>query len=176
MAITLENFLQEATYCYVKKNSLISSMFQTGYSDYESLRTDITVLGMYFWLLYRIGNDYALTEEEVVAIMTHILKICGRKNLEIPGNVVGGTPIGGGDTGGGVLIDIPVEIYTMNYSGIEEFTITVNHMLGKLSPTVIVTDTTGANSVRVYPAITEISVNQLILSFVSTGAGVITVL
>jgi len=177
MAITLGEFLKEATYCFVKKNSLLSSMFKTGQPKFESLTTDITVLGMYFWLLRRIGNDYALTEDEVNAIMAHILKICGRKNLELPNGagVVGGGIIGGEPIGGGV-IDIPVVVYTTNYSGVESFTVTVNHGLNKLSPTVIVTDTTGVNSVRVYPAITEITVNQLTLDFVSTGAGVITVL
>jgi len=177
MAITLGEFLQEATYCFVKKNSLLASMFKTGQPKFESLTTDITVIGMYFWVLRRLGNNYALTEDEVTAMMAHILKICGRKNLELPNGagVVGGTPIGG-EPIGGEIIDIPVVIYSTTYSGVESFTITVNHNLNKLSPTVIVTDTTGVNSVRVYPAITEMTVNQLTLDFVSTGAGVITVL
>jgi len=177
MAITLGEFLQEATYCFVKKNSLLASMFKTGQPKFESLTTDITVLGMYFWLLRRIGNDYALTEDEVNAIMAHILKICGRKNLELPNGagVVGGRMIGGEPIGGEV-IDVPVVVYTTTYDGIEAFTEIVTHNLNKLSPTVIVTDTTGVNSVRVYPAITELTVNQLSLEFVATGAGVITVL
>jgi len=177
MAITLGEFIQEATYCFVKKNSLLASMFKTGYPNYGNLKTDITVLGMYFWLLRRIGNDYALSEDEVNAIMAHILRICKRKDLELPdaAGVVGGNPIGEEPIGGGI-IDIPVVIYTTTYSGVESFTITVTHNLNKLSPIVIVTDTTGTNSVRVYPAITELTVNQLTLDFVSTGAGVITVL
>lgn len=175
MAITLGEFLQEATYCFVKKNSLLASMFKTGSPNYNKILPDITVLGMYFWVLRRIGNDYALTDDDVTAMMAHILKICGRKNLELPTDVVGGAPIGG-EPIGGEIIDIPVVVYTTTYSGVESFTITVTHNLNKLYPTVIVSDTTGTNPVVVYPAITYISTNQLTLDFVSTGAGVITVL
>ena len=176
MAITLGEFFQEAVYCFVKKNSLLASMFKTGSPNYNGIIPDINVLGMYFYVLRRIGNDYALTEDEVTAIMAHILKICGRKNLELPdaAGVVGGSPIGDDPIGG--IIDVPVVVYTMNYSGVESFTVTVTHNLNKLYPTVIVSDTTGVNPVVVYPAITYISTNQLTLDFVSTGAGVITVL
>ena len=176
MAITLSEFIEEASYCFVKKNSLLASMFKTGQPNHEKLTCDISVLGMYFWLLRRIGMDYALTEAEVDAILAHILHICNSINVELPdgATVIGGSIIGGG--GSGTTTDVPVVIYTMNYSGIESFQVTVNHNLNKYSPVVIVTDTSGINRVRVYPAITEITPNQLILDFVSTSSGTITVL
>lgn len=176
MITTLTQFIEEASYCFVKKSSLLSSMFKTGQSNYDKLSCEISILGMYFWLLRRIGMNYAITETEVTSIMAHILHICGRTNVELPdgASVIGGSIIGGGGTG--TTTDIPVVIYTMNYSGVEEFQVTVNHNLNKFSPVVIVTDTSGINRVRVYPAITEISVNQLILDFVSTSSGIITVL
>lgn len=175
--ITLAEFIEEASYCFVKKTSLLSSMFKTGYANFSTLQTDITVLGMYFYVLRNIGMNYALTEDEITAIMNHILRICNNGNTGLPdaAEAISGSIIAPG-TGPGTTIVIPPVIFTMNYSGIEEFTVTVTHNLDKWSPTVIVTDTSGPSRVRVYPAITEDSANQLTLSFVSTSSGVITVL
>ena len=175
--MTLAEFIEEASYCFVKKTSLLASMFKTGYPNYVKVQNDITVLGMYFFVLRRIGMNYALTEDEVTNIMTHILKICNNGNTGLPdaAEAISGSIIGGGGTGGTTEY-IPPVIYTMNYSGVESFTVTVTHNLNKWSPIVIVTDTSTGSRIRVYPAIVEDSVNQLTLSFVSTSSGVITVL
>lgn len=174
---SLSDFIEEASYCFVKKSSLLASMFKTGYPKYIRTQNDITVLGMYFFVLRRIGMNYALTEDQVNSIMTHILKICNNGNTGLPdaAQVISGSIIGGGTTPGTTEY-IPPVIYTMNYSGIESFTVTVNHNLNKWSPTVIVTDTSTGSRIRVYPAIVENSVNQVTLSFVSTSSGTITVL
>jgi len=173
---TLAEFIETASYCFVKKASLLSSIFKIGYSKYNNIIKEISVLGMYFWVLKRLGNNYALSEDEVNAILAHIVHICGRTSTELPdaASVISGSMIGGSTIG--TTTDIPVIIYTMSYSGIEAFDVVVNHNLNKYSPTVIVTDTSSGSRIRVYPAIVENSTNQITLSFVSTSSGIITVL
>lgn len=176
---TLQEFLVKANNCFVKKNSLLASIFKTGYPDYINLLSEISILGMYLYVLPRLGNNYALTGEQVNKIFHHILKLCRRVDIALPegAGVVTGTPIGNqtitvfGDT-----TIVQTKIYTMNYSGIESFTVNVPHSLNKWSPTVVVTDTSGSTRVRVYPSIIEIDENNLILEFNSTSSGIITVM
>jgi len=176
---TLQTFLEQANNCFVKKNSLLASMFKTGYPDYSNLLTEISVLGMYLYVLPRLGNNYALTADEVDKILAHILKLCRRVDVALPvgAGVISGTPIGGqtiiiiGET-----IIVQPRTYTMNYSGVETFTVDVPHGLEKWSPTVVVTDTSGSTRIRVYPSITEVDENNIILEFNSTSSGTITVM
>lgn len=176
---TLQEFLEQANNCYVKKNSLLASAFKTGYPDYTQLLTEISIMGMYLYVLPRLGNDYALTGEQVDKILHHILKLCRRVDVALPvgAGVITGTPIGGqtiiiiGET-----IIVQPRVYTMNYSGVESFTVSVPHALNKWSPTVVVTDTSGSTRVRVYPSITEVDENNLTLEFNSTSSGIITVM
>jgi len=177
--MTLQEFLKQANNCYVKKNSLLASAFKTGYPDYNTLLREISIMGMYLYVLPRLGNDYALTAEQVENIMYHILKLCRRVDVALPvgAGVISGTPIGGttiiivGDT-----IIVQPRVYTMTYSGVETFTVNVPHALKKWSPTVVVTDTSGLTRVRVYPSITEVDEDNITLEFNSTSSGIITVM
>lgn len=174
---TLQEFLEQASNCFVKKNSLLASSFKTGYSNYTQLLTEITIMGMYLYVLRRIGNNYALTGEQVDNIMHHILKMCRKTGTALPlgADVIAGSIIGGGTIvieGGDVIIQPRVFLY----SGIESFTVDIPHNLNKWSPTVVVTDTSGVEKVRVYPSIIEVDQNNIILEFNSTSSGVVTVI
>lgn len=176
---TLQGFIQDISDCFIFKTNLLSLMFKTGYPDYQNLQKELIVMNMYLWMLPKLGNDYALTEEQVSVIIASMLKTCRRIDIEKPNSntVVSGTPLNPGliiNNYYTTIINNNALTFTMGYSGIGHFAVTVNHNLHKVSPTVVVTDTSGLNRVRVYPAIVETDENQLILYFNSTSSGIIT--
>jgi hypothetical protein len=69
-----------------------------------------------------------------------------------------------------------VASYTMSYSGIGEFTVTVPHGLDKYNCTVVVTDTSTGTRVRKEVGITETDVDTIVLSFSNDSSGDITVM
>lgn len=178
---TFQEFLEAANHCFVRKNSLLASSYKTGYPEYSQLFNQISISGAYLYMLPLLGNNYALTPSEVEKVMYHIMKMC-KINMALPSgiDVITGTPCGGividtgngGSSGGSNYIP---QVYVQSYYGTESFHIIVNHSLDKISPTVIVSDTSGSTRVRVYPSITEINSNSLRLDFNSTSSGIITV-
>lgn len=177
-----QSFMKAASHCFVKKNSLLASSYKTGYPEYSQLFTEINIAGAYLHMLPLLGNNYALTSEEVTKVIYHIMKMCRLTNVPLPSglDIIGGVPtIGDNDPigGGGEVVIVPtVQTYSEGYQGVETFRWVTTHSLDKSAPILIVTDTSGPLPVRVYPAITIVDNDIVWFDFNSTSSGIITVI
>lgn len=195
--MTVQDFLIEANKRYVTKIRILANMFKIGYQDTETLECRMRLANSYLNVLSRLAGDYALTDEQIEAVMGHLIILLEIRNI-IPPTVedfrtivvIQGDPI--------VIttqINVPPMRLTYRYSipvgtrvdvdGVvystevgagdsSDVVVTVTHGLNKKNATIEVVNADGD---RVYPGIRYITDNQVALYFnnASTAVGTITI-
>lgn len=71
--MTVQDFLIEANKRYVIKMRILANMFKIGYQDTETLECRMRLANSYLNVLSRLAGDYALTDDEINAVMDHLI-------------------------------------------------------------------------------------------------------
>lgn len=190
--MTVDEFIVEAKHRYVTKMQILSNMFKVGYQNTEDLECRMRLANGYIMILDRLGGDYALTDDEINAVMNHLIILLEMRNITLPDvedfrNI---TEIHDVEY---VYIEIPIPpvrksynynvgiipspaptgmVYTTN--GDTSVTVTITHNLGVINPTIEVVETTG---LLITPKVNYDSTNAVSITFAigSTSTGTITI-
>lgn len=176
MAVSLLDFIYGTNEVLAEKAYNLIKCWRIGIKSCTN-EADLVVLSMYMKFLTTDLTDYNITTAEVQNVINSIINIFNITNVVVEeGDIINYIT----NTTTNIVYNTTVineaPSYTMNYSGVGIFTITVNHGLGKLNPTVIVTDTSTGSRVRIEVGITETDSNTIVLSFSSDSSGDITVM
>lgn len=190
--MSVQDFLIEANKKYVAKMHILANMFKIGYQDTEVLECRMRLADSYLEVLSKITGDYALSEEELNAVINHLIILLELRDIIPPTiedfrevTVITETiivikeiiqppmrlsflysiPVAGRPDVSGV-------VYTTE--GIDDVVVTITHNINKKNATIEVTNSSGD---RVYPGIRYISNNVVSLYFnnASTAVGTITI-
>lgn len=190
--MSVQDFLIEANKKYVAKMHILANMIKIGYQDTEVLECRMRLADSYLEVLSKITGDYALSEEELNAIINHLIILLELRDIVPPTiedfrevTVITETiivikeiiqppmrlsflysiPVAGRPDVSGV-------VYTTE--GVDDVVVTVTHNINKKNATIEVTNSSGD---RVYPGIRYISNNVVSLYFnnASTAVGTITI-
>lgn len=190
--MSVQDFLIEANKKYVAKMHILANMIKIGYQDTEVLECRMRLADSYLEVLSKITGDYALSEEELNAVINHLIILLELRDIIPPTiedfrevTVITETiivikeiiqppmrlsflysiPVAGRPDVSGV-------VYTTE--GIDDVVVTITHNINKKNATIEVTNSSGD---RVYPGIRYISNNVVSLYFnnASTAVGTITI-
>ena len=190
--MSVQDFLIEANKKYVAKMHILANMFKIGYQDTEVLECRMRLADSYLEVLSKITGNYALSEEELNAVINHLIILLELRDIVPPTiedfrevTVITETiivikeiiqppmrlsflysiPVAGRPDVSGV-------IYTTE--GVDDVVVTITHNINKKNATIEVTNSSGD---RVYPGIRYISNNVVSLYFnnASTAVGTITI-
>lgn len=171
MAVDIVDFLYSTNETLAERAYSLVKQWRVGiYSC--TCETDLIVLSMYLDFLSTDLTDYNITATEVRGVINNIINIFNITNVTIDeGDII--NYITTNNIVNNYVTEIVTEVpsYSGTYSGVGAFTVTINHGLGQTDCTVIVTDTSGATKVRVYPSITETDSDTIVLGFDSTSSG-----
>lgn len=171
MAVSLVDFLYGTNEAFAEKAYSLVKCWRVGIKSCKN-EWDLIVLSMYLDVLTTDLTDYNITATEVRSIITSIINIFNITNVTIEeGDII--SYITTNNIVNNYVTEIITEVpsYEGVYSGVNNFTVTVNHGLGQFNCNVVVTDTSGASKVRVYPSITDIDEDTITLEFESTSSG-----
>lgn len=190
--MTVDEFIVEAKHRYVTKMQILSNMFKVGYQNTEDLECRMRLANGYIMALDRLGGDYALTDDEINAVMNHLIILLEMRNIILPDvedfrNI---TEIHDVEY---IYVETPIPpvrksynynvgtipspaptgmVYTTN--GDTSVKITITHNLGVINPTIEVVETTG---LLITPKVNYDSTNAVSITFAigSTSTGTITI-
>jgi len=193
--MTVQEFIIDAQKRYVTKIAILSNMFKIGYQKVEELECRMRLADSYITVLSRLAGEYALTDDEIEAIIDHLIILLEMRTIVPPTvedfravTVINETTV--------IIkeINIPPVRLIYNYSvpegtrtevsGVDYTTegtgptadvvITITHNIGKKNATIEVVNQDGD---RVYPGIRYTSDNVVVLYFnsASTSYGTITI-
>ena len=193
--MTVQDFLIEANKKYVAKMLILSNMFKVGYQDTETLECRMRLANSYLNVLSRLIGDYALDDDELNAVINHLIILLEMRDIVPPTvddfravtiitetiiiikevtqppmrlSFLYSVPVSGRP-------DVTGVVYSTEGSGDSaDVVITVTHNINKKNATIEVTNSNGD---RVYPGIRYISNNVVALYFnnASTAVGTITI-
>lgn len=190
--MSVQDFLIEANKKYVAKMHILANMIKIGYQDTEVLECRMRLADSYLEVLSKITGDYALSEEELNAVINHLIILLELRDIVPPTiedfrevTVITETiivikeiiqppmrlsflysiPVAGRPAVSGV---------TYTTEGVDDVVVTITHNINKKNATIEVTNSSGD---RVYPGIRYISNNVVSLYFnnASTAVGTITI-
>lgn len=190
--MTVDEFIVEAKHRYVTKMQILSNMFKVGYQNTEDLECRMRLANGYIMVLDRLGGDYALTDDEINAVMNHLIILLEMRNITLPDvedfrNI---TEIHDVEY---VYIEIPIPPVRKSYNynvgtipspaptgmvyttlGDTSVKITITHNLGVINPTIEVVETSG---LLITPKVNYDSTNAVSITFAigSTSTGTITI-
>ena len=193
--MSVQDFLIEANKKYVAKMHILANMFKIGYQDTEVLECRMRLAESYLDVLSKITGGYALSEDELNAVINHLIILLEMRDIVPPTiedfrevTVITETIIVIKE-----IIQPPMRlsflysvptlgrpdvtgvVYSTEGSGDSaDVVITVTHNINKKNATIEVTNSNGD---RVYPGIRYISNNVVSLYFnnASTAVGTITI-
>ena len=191
--MTVDEFIVEAKHRFVTKMQILSNMYKVGFQDTEDLECRMRIANGYIMILDRLGGDYALTDDEINAVMNHLIILLEMRNVTLPDvddfriitvihdveyiyietqippvrkvyNYNVGTIPSPAPTG---------MVYTTN--GDTSVTIAITHNLGIVTPTIEVVES--STGVLITPKIVYTSTNAVSITFAigSTSTGTITI-
>ena len=171
MVVSLLDFLYDTNDEFATKVENLIKCWRVGISSCSN-ENDLVIYNMYAKLLSTDLTDYNITPTEIIDIMNNIVNIFNISNVIITeGDVINYITNSTTNIVYNTVIVNEVPSYPGIYTGIDEFTVSINHRLNKFNPTVIVTDTSTGTRIRVEVGITEIDANNITLSFASTSSG-----
>lgn len=193
--MSVQDFLIEANKKYVAKMHILANMFKIGYQDTEVLECRMRLAESYLDVLSKITGGYALSEDELNAVINHLIILLEIRDIVPPTiedfrevTVITETIIVIKEVTQppmrlSFLYSVPVSgrpdvtgvVYSTEGSGDSaDVVITVTHNINKKNATIEVTNSNGD---RVYPGIRYISNNVVSLYFnnASTAVGTITI-
>jgi len=190
--MTVQEFIIDAQKRYVTKIAILSYMFKIGYQKVEELECRMRLADSYITVLSRLAGEYALTDDEIEAIIDHLIILLEMRTIVPPTvedfravTVINETTV--------IIkeINIPPVRLIYNYSvpigtrtsvtevsysteSDGDIAITVTHNIGRKNATIEVVNHEGD---RVYPGIRYTSDNVVVLYFnsASTSYGTITI-
>lgn len=189
--MSVQDFLIEANKKYVAKMHILANMFKIGYQDTEVLECRMRLAESYLDVLSKITGDYALSEDELNAVINHLIILLEMRDIVPPTiedfrevTVITETIIVIKE-----IIQPPMRLsflYSIPVSGrpdvsgvvytteADDVVITITHNINKKNATIEVVNSSGD---RVYPGIRYISNNVVALYFnnASTAVGTITI-
>lgn len=189
--MSVQDFLIEANKKYVAKMHILANMIKIGYQDTEVLECRMRLADSYLEVLSKITGDYALSEEELNAVINHLIILLELRDIIPPTiedfrevTVITETIIVIKE-----IIQPPMRLsflYSIpvagrpDVSGVvyttegDDVVVTITHNINKKNATIEVTNSSGD---RVYPGIRYISNNVVSLYFnnASTAVGTITI-
>ena len=190
--MSVQDFLIEANKKYVAKMHILANMIKIGYQDTEVLECRMRLADSYLEVLSKITGDYALSEEELNAVINHLIILLELRDIVPPTiedfrevtviteTIIVIKEIIQPPMRLSFLYSIPVSgrpdvsgvVYTTE--GVDDVVVTVTHNINKKNATIEVTNSSGD---RVYPGIRYISNNVVSLYFnnASTAVGTITI-
>lgn len=193
--MSVQDFLIEANKKYVAKMHILANMFKIGYQDTEVLECRMRLAESYLDVLSKITGGYALSEDELNAVINHLIILLEIRDIVPPTiedfrevtvitetiivikeiiqppmrlSFLYSVPVSGRP-------DVTGVVYSTEGSGDSaDVVITVTHNINKKNATIEVTNSNGD---RVYPGIRYISNNVVSLYFnnASTAVGTITI-
>ncbi len=190
--MTVQEFIIDAQKRYVTKIAILSNMFKIGYQKVEELECRMRLADSYITVLSRLAGEYALTDDEIEAIIDHLIILLEIRTIVPPTvedfrtiTVINDTTVTTKE------IHIPPVRLIYNYSvpvgtrtpvtevsysteSDGDIAITVTHNIGRKNATIEVVNQDGD---RVYPGIRYTSDNVVVLYFnsASTSYGTITI-
>lgn len=188
--MTVTEFIIEAQKKYVTKSAILTNMFKVGYQDTEVLECRLRTAGSYINVLSRLAGDYALTDDEINAIINHLIILLELRDIQPPTiedfrsvTIINETIV--------IIEEKPIPPVRLLYrysiptprpdaTGVsytteeDDVVVTVTHNIAKKNATIEVVNQNGD---RVYPGIRYISDNVVALYFNanSTSYGTITI-
>lgn len=189
--MSVQDFLIEANKKYVAKMHILANMIKIGYQDTEVLECRMRLADSYLEVLSKITGDYALSEEELNAVINHLIILLELRDIVPPTiedfrevTVITETIIVIKE-----IIQPPMRLsflYSIpvagrpDVSGVvyttegDDVVVTITHNINKKNATIEVVNASGD---RVYPGIRYISNNVVSLYFnkASTAVGTITI-
>lgn len=188
--MTVSEFIIEAQKKYVAKSAILTNMFKIGYQDTETLECRLRIAGSYINVLSKLAGDYALTDDEINAIIDHLIILLELRDIQPPMvedfrsvTVISETIV--------IIEEKPVPPVRLIYkysiptprpdvTGVayttesDDVVVTITHNINKRNATIEVVNQNGD---RVYPGIRYISDNVVSLYFNqnSTSYGTITI-
>lgn len=82
--MTVDEFIVEAKHRFVTKSRILSNMFKIGFLNTEDLECRLRLANAYIMVLDRLGGDYALTDDEINAIMNHLIILLEMRDIKLP--------------------------------------------------------------------------------------------
>ena len=189
--MSVQDFLIEANKKYVAKMHILANMIKIGYQDTEVLECRMRLADSYLEVLSKITGDYPLSEEELNAVINHLIILLELRDIVPPTiedfrevTVITETIIVIKE-----IIQPPMRLsflYSIPVSGRpdvsgvvyttegDDVVVTITHNINKKNATIEVTNSSGD---RVYPGIRYVSNNVVSLYFnnASTAVGTITI-
>ena len=177
MAVNLLEFLYDTNDQFAEKADKLVKKWRVGIASCLE-ETDLIVYSMYSKFLSTDLSDYAsITTQEVINVMNSIVNIFNITNVTInSGDVINYITNTTVNNIYSTTVIYQAPSYSTTYSIADAGDITINHGLNKFNPTVTVTDTATGSRIRVEVGITEITANQIVLSFSSASSGDITIM
>lgn len=190
--MSVQDFLIEANKKYVAKMHILANMIKIGYQDTEVLECRMRLADSYLEVLSKITGDYALSEEELNAVINHLIILLELRDIVPPTiedfrevtviteTIIVIKEIIQPPMRLSFLYSIPVagrpDVSGVTYTteGVDDVVVTITHNINKKNATIEVTNSSGD---RVYPGIRYISNNVVSLYFnnASTAVGTITI-
>lgn len=190
--MSVQDFLIEANKKYVAKMHILANMIKIGYQDTEVLECRMRLADSYLEVLSKITGDYPLSEEELNAVINHLIILLELRDIVPPTiedfrevtviteTIIVIKEIIQPPMRLSFLYSIPVigrpdvsgVVYTTE--GVDDVVVTITHNINKKNATIEVTNSSGD---RVYPGIRYVSNNVVSLYFnnASTAVGTITI-
>lgn len=190
--MSVQDFLIEANKKYVAKMHILANMIKIGYQDTEVLECRMRLADSYLEVLSKITGDYPLSEEELNAVINHLIILLELRDIVPPTiedfrevtviteTIIVIKEIIQPPMRLSFLYSIPVSgrpdvsgvVYTTE--GVDDVVVTITHNINKKNATIEVTNSSGD---RVYPGIRYVSNNVVSLYFnnASTAVGTITI-
>jgi hypothetical protein len=191
--MTVDEFIVEAKHRYITKTRILSNMFKIGFQDTEVLECRMRLANAYIIVLDRLGGDYALTDDEINAIMHHLIILLEMRDWMLPDvddfrsitvihdveyvyETIKIPPVRKSYSYDVTLS--PVVVGALTYTGNNTSTpvvITIAHNLNIQNATVDVVETTGG--LVIYPSIAHPDLDTTTITFAigSASAGIITI-
>ena len=82
--MSVQDFLIEANKKYVAKMHILANMFKIGYQDTEVLECRMMLSESYLDVLSKITGDYALSEDELNAVINHLIILLEMRDIVPP--------------------------------------------------------------------------------------------
>lgn len=189
--MSVQDFLIEANKKYVAKMHILANMIKIGYQDTEVLECRMRLADSYLEVLSKITGDYPLSEEELNAVINHLIILLELRDIVPPTiedfrevtviteTIIVIKEIIQPPMRLSFLYSIPV-VGRPDVSGVvyttegDDVVVTITHNINKKNATIEVTNSSGD---RVYPGIRYVSNNVVSLYFnnASTAVGTITI-
>ena len=188
--MTVQEFLIDANKRYVVKMRILSNMFKIGYQDTEVLECRMRLADIYLTVLSRLVGDYALTDDEIQAIIDHLIILLEMQEVFAPTvddfraittitEIIINTVYITQPTVR-LKFDYDVDTQPSGVTGVAyssegtSTVVTVTHNIGVANATIEVVNTSGD---RVYPGINYYNSNicKLYFNSSSTSVGTITI-